>query len=76
MDFWSQKQGCRLPFTTSRTPQKMKFTWINMVRAVTTRSGARKHQLKRKSKIHNLRKQTQTMTPQAMTVLIILRTPQ
>ena len=22
MDFWSQKQSCRLPFATSRTPQE------------------------------------------------------
>ena len=49
MDFRSQKQGCRLPFVTSRTPKKhqknqngTKSTQINMVRAVTTRSGARK----------------------------------
>ena len=50
MDFWSQKQGCRLPFVTSRTPPKKhkknqngtKSTRINMVRVVTTRSGTRK----------------------------------
>ena len=46
MDFWSQKQSCRLPFVTSRTPQKdlsrTKPTLINMVKAVATRSGIRK----------------------------------
>ena len=49
MDFWSQKQSCRLPFVTSRTPEKhqknpsgTKPTLVNMVKAVTTRSGTRK----------------------------------
>ena len=49
MDFWSQKQSCRLPFTISGTPRKTpeepkqnKTHLINMVKAVTTRSGTRK----------------------------------
>ena len=49
MDFWSKKQSCRLPIMTSGTPQKhqknpngTKPMLINMVKAVTTRSGMRK----------------------------------
>ena len=49
MDFWSQKQGCRLPSQLVELPEKhqknqngTKSTQINMVRAVTTRSGTRK----------------------------------
>ena len=49
MDFWSKKQGCILPITTSGTSQKTpkepkwnKPVLINMVRAITTRSGMRK----------------------------------
>ena len=50
MDFWSKKQSCRLPVVTSGTPQKKtqknpngtKPMLINMVKAVTIRSGMRK----------------------------------
>ena len=49
MDFWSKKQSHRLPVMTSGTPQKTpkepkqnKPMLINMVKAVTTRSGMRK----------------------------------
>ena len=57
MDFWSQKQSCRLPFATSRTPQETpkepnrnKATLINMVKAVTTRSGMRKTPIVKETK--------------------------
>ena len=49
MDFWSKKQSRRLPVMTSGTlrktqknPNGTKPTLINMVKAVTTRSGTRK----------------------------------
>ena len=49
MDFWSKKQSRRLPIMTSGTPRKhqknpngTKPMLINMVKAVTTRSGTRK----------------------------------
>ena len=58
MDFWSQKQSCRLPFMTSGTPQKhqknpsrTKPTLMNMVKAVTTRSGKRKTPTDKETKI-------------------------
>ena len=64
-----------LPEKHQKNLNGTKPTWINMVRAVTTRSGMRKHRPTRKLKNRNLGKQTQTMTPQATTVLIIPRTP-
>ena len=67
---------------TSGTPQKhqknqtgTKSTWINMVRAVTTRSRSRQPEIDKEPKNCNLRRQTQTMTPQEMTALITPRTP-
>ena len=54
--------------TPRGNPSGTKPTRINMVRAVTTRSGMRKHRPTRKLKNHNLWNQTQTMTPQATTV--------
>ena len=57
MDFWSQKQGCRLPFTTSGTPEKTpkesnrtKSMWINVIRAVTTRSRSRQPEIDKETK--------------------------
>ena len=65
-----------LPKKHQKNLSGTKPTWINMVRAVTTRSGTRiKHQPTRKPKNHNLWNQTQTMTPQATTVKITPRTP-
>ena len=57
MDFWSEKQSCRLPFMTSRTPRKTpkepkwnKTCTDNMVKAFTTRSGMRKTQTAKETK--------------------------
>ena len=51
-----------LPEKHQKNQTRTKSMWINMVRAVTTRS-------------RYLRKQTQTMTPQETTALITPRTP-
>ena len=83
MDFWSQNKAAdclsrlvELPKKHQKSQTGTKPTWINMVRAVTTRSKTRKPPTEMEVKNQNLGKQTQTMTQQEKTVLIIPRTPQ
>ena len=68
-------QLVELPEKHQKNPNGTKPTQINMVRAVTTRSGTRKTSTDNETKNRNLWNQTQTMTPQATTVQIIARTP-
>ena len=64
-----------LPKKHQKNQTGTKSMWINMVRAVTTRIRLRQPEIDKETKKCNLRKQTQTMTPQETTALITPRTP-